>query len=118
MPDDIDYAQLNPGIRETVRMLRAHGFDTSDSGDGETHEHECDPEWSYVAIIVAPANLCEEADRLVVVLRKYGIEAQPMSMDEDDDAVIVEAMYNPLDGMALLYITNVHDDDLRPYAAN
>lgn len=29
-----DYEALDPGIRAAVRHLRAHGFETTDSGDG------------------------------------------------------------------------------------
>ena len=32
----VDYEALDPGIRHVVEMLRDAGFDTSDSGDGET----------------------------------------------------------------------------------
>lgn len=31
-----DYTQLDPGIRDEVRLLRACGFQTTDSGDGVT----------------------------------------------------------------------------------
>lgn len=31
---DIDYDDLDPGIRRVVRLLNQHGFRTSDSGDG------------------------------------------------------------------------------------
>ena len=31
---DIDYGELDPGIRETVRRLNEEGFETCDSGDG------------------------------------------------------------------------------------
>lgn len=34
MADPIDYDQLAPGIRETVRWLAGCGFDPCDSGDG------------------------------------------------------------------------------------
>ena len=30
----INYDDLDPGIRRTVHWLRAHGFETTDSGDG------------------------------------------------------------------------------------
>jgi hypothetical protein len=34
MSDDLDYSQLDPGIREVVRLVRSYGFVTTDSGDG------------------------------------------------------------------------------------
>jgi hypothetical protein len=33
---------LNPGIAKTVALLNWMGYRTTDSGDGETHDHECD----------------------------------------------------------------------------
>jgi hypothetical protein len=34
MGDDLDYSQLDEGIRDAVRLVRSHGFVTTDSGDG------------------------------------------------------------------------------------
>jgi hypothetical protein len=34
VPDDLDYSQLDAGIRDAVRFVRSHGFVTTDSGDG------------------------------------------------------------------------------------
>ena len=31
---------MNPGIAYTVKTLREWGFDTTDSGDGQTHDHQ------------------------------------------------------------------------------
>lgn len=36
--DQVGYGGLDPGIRETVRTLREAGFDTTDSGDGESKQ--------------------------------------------------------------------------------
>lgn len=33
---EVDYEALDPGIREVVRYLRGLGYDTTDSGDGES----------------------------------------------------------------------------------
>lgn len=43
---------MNPGIAYTVKTLREWGFDTTDSGDGQTHDHECDLPVPYVYISV------------------------------------------------------------------
>jgi hypothetical protein len=32
--DDLNYSNLDPGIRDVVRLLRERGFNTTDSGDG------------------------------------------------------------------------------------
>jgi hypothetical protein len=34
VPDDLDYSRLDEGIRDAVRLVRSHGFATTDSGDG------------------------------------------------------------------------------------
>ena len=47
LPDD-----LNPGIRQTVQLLRDHGFETCDSGDGETHDRACDRPHGYVVMTI------------------------------------------------------------------
>jgi hypothetical protein len=41
---------LNPGIARLVHWLRATGFDTIDSGDGRTREHDCDRPYPYVVM--------------------------------------------------------------------
>lgn len=61
---------LNPGIRETVAFLRQKGFNTTDSGDGVTHDFGCDRDYAYVCMTVSPADsLVAEADRLLGILR-------------------------------------------------
>ena len=35
MPNSVPYDDLDSGIREVVRWLNTHGFDTVDSGDGK-----------------------------------------------------------------------------------
>ena len=34
--DDLNYDELDPGVRDVVRLLREDGFSTCDSGDGVT----------------------------------------------------------------------------------
>lgn len=36
----VNYDELDPGIREVVKMLNDHGFETSDSGDGVSKPKE------------------------------------------------------------------------------
>lgn len=105
----LDLAALNPGIRRLVAYLRAHGFATCDSGDGVTHEHECDRDHAYVAMRVRPDALVSEADRLARVLRDAGVEVQPMGMEPTP---CIQASYDPADGTALLDLTHVTDDML------
>lgn len=87
--DPIDLEPLDPGIRETVRFLREHGFDTCDSGDGATKF--VDPRWRvdgklpeevldfpHVAMRVRPGDLVSEADRLLGLLTSIGIDLSPI----------------------------------------
>lgn len=62
-------AELNAGIRDTVIFLRANGFDTRDSGDGQTADHKCDLPVPYVHIAVEPHRLAAETLRLMNLLK-------------------------------------------------
>ena len=74
---DVEMDSLNPGIRHTVQTLRAWGFMTLDSGDGETHQFECDRDCPYVVIRVDPEKLADESHRLMELL-----EAQSIKFDD------------------------------------
>lgn len=97
--------QLNPGIRMMVQWLREMGFDTRDSGDGRTHQFECDLPIPYVHIMVEPAKLVEETDRLMRLLAKVGIEIEPC--DEEGKVPSIESVYLPANRMGLISVFNV-----------
>lgn len=110
---------LNPGIRRTVGLLWAHGFQTCDSGDGETHEYECDRDYGYVIVAVEPEKLIAETDRLVAVLRQHGIVVLAIGMGyATPDAtgptggVWIQASYDPADDLdvpAVIDVSFIHD---------
>lgn len=51
MLEEINYEELDPGIREIVRRLRELGWDTTDSGDGASKpDMECAMPFANVAI--------------------------------------------------------------------
>jgi hypothetical protein len=103
---DIDYDALNPGIRETVRWLRSLGFDTVDSGDGETHEYECDCDEPYVVMRWDnPQTLSAGADLLLRALLERGINVCTIFMGE----VCIQATYDPVDQSAMIYLSGVND---------
>ena len=106
----LDYKTINPGIRETVRLLRDNGFNTCDSGDGSTREFECDPGYPYVGIEVSPERLVAEADRLVGVLAAAGVVVE--EMDEDGTRPAIQADYHPVARKAFVVLINVKDADL------
>jgi len=72
----IDLSSIDPGIRRLVALLRAHGFETTDSGDGVTKPaDERALDIPHVFSVVADRHqLIAEADRLVAVLRAAGVE--------------------------------------------
>jgi len=82
-------ATLNPGIRHTVQKLREWGFDTRDSGDGKTHEFDCDLPVPFVHISVAdPACLHLDMRALMNLLDAEGV---PVGMcDEAGEAPNIE----------------------------
>ena len=55
---------INPGIRELVSRLNAAGFKTVDSGDGETHDFECDRSYGYVVVLAPPTSLARTAEEI------------------------------------------------------
>lgn len=66
-PNDLNH--LDPGIAETVWLLRSCGFDTTDSGDGVSKPpDERSMDFPHVAAVTTPATMCADADRMAVVL--------------------------------------------------
>lgn len=106
-------ADLNPGIVRTVTWLRAHGFDTRDSGDGQTHQHACDRGYAYVSARVDPARLIHECGRLVVLLAEAGLEVAPIARGfEGADGVsrpCIQGSYDPGDGVAVIDLMGLCD---------
>ena len=109
----INLDAVNPGVRRLVALLRANGFDTADSGDGQTREFECDPGYPYVHMVVRdPYQMITEADRLMVLLHGWGVEVE--GLDEDGSCQNIDASYDPkrTDAKAVIALINVVDADL------
>lgn len=68
--EPIDYSELDPGIRDVVRVMREAGFDTTDSGDGVSKPKDdmCVLEYPHVFAVTEPARMVPEADRLAALL--------------------------------------------------
>jgi hypothetical protein len=98
---------INPNIQKTVEWLQAHGFETCDSGDGETHECECDREYGFVAMKVAPEALITEARRLHELLVARGVHITEVN---PEDKPCVQAYFDPADGHAILDLMYINDD--------
>ncbi len=101
----MDLSTLNPGIRETVRWLRQNEFDTCDSGDGETRDHECDLDRPYVHIEVGPSQLIAEMRRLGFLLEQVGVKVGPMN--EENTAPCLDGSWHYPEEAAFITLWNV-----------
>lgn len=102
--------QLNPGIRRVVALLNVNGFETTDSGDGKTHDHPCDRDYAYVVIRTEVSRLANESDRLVALMAGAGVKVGPSN---DRDEPCIEASFDPVDRTALIQLMHVDDELLR-----
>lgn len=116
-PDTDD--MLNPGIKQTVKLLRELGFDTCDSGDGATHHCECDQPVPYVHMLVSRETLCSEADRLKEIVESragYSIwqREMPDPAGEPGETYTpsIQAGYSPIDTLCIISMFGVADADL------
>lgn len=118
--EDTPIEEMNPGIRKTVQWLRDNGFRTCDSGDGVTHECECDRDQAYVVIRVEPYEMAAEADRLMKLLDGMGVSLADAyeavgdayaagTLGEKMDYPFLQADYNPVNGIATLDLACVSD---------
>lgn len=115
MSDAAAPGDINPGIRRTVALLRAAGFATVDSGDGETHQYDCDRDHGYVVMVAEPAVMVAECRRLAHVVHAAGLVVVPSAMEAPEvGQVTVEGSYSPADDIAILNLSYVHDRMLRP----
>lgn len=96
---------LNPKIKAAVKWLQENGFHTTDSGDGETHDFECDQKVPYVHMVTTKDKLVSESERLVSLLSEKGVELLPC--DPGGTVPTVEGSYLPLMGIATITLWNV-----------
>lgn len=87
-----NYDQLDPGIRDIVKLLHDNGFDTTDSGDGISKSKDGWPEneiipYPHVFCVDTVNTLINESWRLLKILPK---------------GWKVEASYSPNDNKAIL----------------
>jgi len=78
----MNYDELDPGIRDTVRMLHANGFATTDSGDGVSkpadwyESGEAIP-FPHVVVTSTPDTMVADAERCAAVLgADWNVEAE------------------------------------------
>lgn len=131
LPPEV-FADLDPGVRETVRWLRERGFETVDSGDGRSkfqpdspyyvggdydRDHECAvSEEPHVAILVPPHLLVARADELAAVLEDAGLPLGRIGPGDADDPPSIQATYDPCcapEHSGLLLLCGVTDELMR-----
>lgn len=107
---DIDYEQLDPGIRNVVRFLRENGFETTDSGDGSKAEAmDCALDVPNVFCVVPKEVAFDEADRLQrLICEKLQVDAGALIAG----GIAVELTYSPLDQVCVLSLFGLDDSKL------
>ena len=95
---------LNPGIAETVTWLNSLGYETTDSGDGQTHGYGCDREGPYVVIKVAAIDLVPRTNAV------YNAILTHLCSEDAPHWLNIEGVYQPcLGNMALIDINGISD---------
>jgi hypothetical protein len=105
----MNYDELDPGIRETVRWLRQHGFNTTDSGDGVSKPADervfSEP---HVVVICSGKDLITETDRLNALIAEKQLSMPNLWLDRD--SFTIEGSYSPVDKLgAILLIRRPYD---------
>lgn len=95
-----------------VEWLRAAGFDTPDSGDGQTHDHPCDRPYPYVVI----RGTEHDSKRLAALLRVKGVPLPPSTEvwgdSETPQGVMIQYTYNPVEDLGLVELIGLRDAQL------
>jgi len=105
------WAEIDAGIRETVRALWRAGFTPTDSGDGCKVGMDCSLDVPHVFLRCEPGQLVAESSRLQALVTSWGLPAAGA-----DGAPLVQASYAPADGVAVLMLCGVSDEMLPPAA--
>lgn len=95
-PDDLD-----PGIRKLVLELRDCGFETTDSGDGQSKGWRGES-YAHVHMVVARDRALDEADRLQCWCYEWFPGPMPT----------IQLTYSPLDRVCVLSLYPVTSADM------
>ncbi len=119
-PDDIDYQQLDPAIRNVVRLLRLNGFDTHDSGDGVSKA-----DWiargtamaiPHVFVRATPESMVSCARDLLLLVRRVGVTVSSGYFRQESDRVLVESTYCPVADEATVVLLGLNDATLSAHS--
>ncbi len=125
----VPWADLDPGIRDVVRLLVSKGFTATDSGDGVSkigteQEHGMIKD-AHVVIPCSPPSMVSDAEHLTRPLRGEGVDVGPDQATVEvlvdiqaegpafGDGVYVEATYTPDSGSALISVRGLDDATLQ-----
>lgn len=107
---------LDPGIRRVVELIQGAGFETTDSGDGQTklaNGWSADEALDYPHVFVETESgeMAPAADGVRALLKRNGVDIQAAN---DDGAPYIQATYDPVTGVAIIAVVGVSDDMLEP----
>lgn len=109
----LDLNTITPGVREVVRWLREHDFNTTDSGDGLTNVNagmEGVLRFPHVHIKAFwGSSMLKRALRLHTLLEEQ-LRGRVLRDEERGPlAPDIQVIYSPIDGVATLSLINVND---------
>lgn len=110
----IDYALIDPGVRNLVRWLNEKGYATTDSGDGVTKPADGDEgaeTHPHVYIQTSRAQLLDTADRLKSDLASVGVHVDQMGPDMSSPSI--QATYDPGNVSSAIMLYGVSDATLQ-----
>lgn len=82
-----DYAALDPGIRDAVRLLRDAGFETTDSGDGRTKPAMARTfDWPHVVVRLRAGQTVADIERIGRLLVGWQLE---VSVAPDEPTLLI-----------------------------
>lgn len=115
---DIDYDELDPGIREVVRRLNDAHFTTTDSGDGYSKaEHIASGDAEaipHVYILVEAGTIVAECERLMALVESWGLVVDAVG----EGPIWIQATYDPTSAAGVVMLAGVLDVDIASSADN
>lgn len=94
--------EVDPGIAPLVNLLKEHGFNSTDSGDGKSKppEHRAF-DFPHVFVMTQKDVLLSETDRLYQLLQSHGITG-----------FTVEGNYGPADDVSMIMVLGKDEAEL------
>lgn len=108
--DDVNYEELDPGIRRTVKLIRDHGFVTTDSGDGRS-KGAFGEDYPHVYCNLGPG-IWKQAVRDLLLGLRAAVTPSGLAKFDSGEAT-VQTTWSPLDEVTVLTVVGICDDDLK-----